>query len=97
MIDVILARLGPAEDARPVSHPMRLEHPTCVNQDVHGTGGTNREVAPIERPAVGKGTARGRARKVRFGSRRVGQKSMEAANNQQAADIEDTFSVRWEW
>ena len=97
MIGVILARRRPTEDDKSVPRPMHPEHPACASQDVRGTGGTDRDVAPIERPAVGTDTARDRGRKVRFPVRRDRQELMEAADDQQAADIEDTFTVHWEW
>jgi hypothetical protein len=55
------------------------------------------KVAVIERPAAaGRKTAE-RIQAVRTGNQRRDLERAKAAADQQVAEIERTFSIRWEW
>jgi len=76
---------------------MRAGGLVCVNQDVQSTGGTEMKIAMIEKPAATESRTTDRIRPSRAGTRRGVQTRSAAAADQQVAEIERTFSVRWEW
>ena len=55
------------------------------------------KIAMIEKPAATESRTTDRIRPSRAGTRRGVQTRSAAAADQQVAEIERTFSVRWEW
>jgi len=55
------------------------------------------KIAMIEKPAAAGRKTDDKTRTVRNGSRRSDPDQLQAAADQQVAEIERTFSVRWEW
>ncbi len=55
------------------------------------------KIATIEKPAAGGKRTAAKIRAVRTGARRSEPARPQAASDQQIAEIERTFSVRWEW
>jgi len=55
------------------------------------------KIATIEKPAACGSRTAGKVRTARTGTRRSEPARPQAAADQQMAEIERTFSVRWEW
>ena len=55
------------------------------------------KIAMVEKPTAAERRTAQKIRTVRTGTRRSEPARLPAAADQQVAEIERTFSVRWEW
>jgi hypothetical protein len=76
---------------------MRPKHPVCDVHDVQSTGGNKMKTMNMEKTVAREDrTGRGE-RRVQVTTPRVARASLMTAADRQIAEIERTFTLRYEW